>query len=205
MQLAFAKPYQCEELVAAAPLQAGLDAATSIPLPTPRYTRRGGTSSKTSSKSASSSEGGSNGSSSSSSSGSSEGASTSSSSRGEGSGTRVRSWSAREAWLTPQEFAAELHSPTYAPLLGCDSWRACSTMVGAAASKLAWMLVVWLCAVLCIAQTQCNARVGAGCRVLIELVPRNCLACTCSIQEQCAVTPASMVCALRIGLCPSQR
>jgi hypothetical protein len=43
--------------------------------------------------------------------------------------TLVRSWGAHEAWLTPQEFAAQLHSSTYAPLLGCDSWRACSTMV----------------------------------------------------------------------------
>jgi hypothetical protein len=48
----------------------------------------------------------------------------------------VRSWSAREAWLTPQEFASELHSSTYAPLLGCDSWRACSNLVRGA--RLQW-------------------------------------------------------------------
>lgn len=113
-QLAFAKPYQCEDLVAAAPLQGGVDASPVLPLPTPRFTR-GGSSSKS----------GGGGSSSGGASSSSAGSSDSSSSRQ----TLVRSWSAREAWLTPQEFATELHSSTYAPLLGCDSWRACSTMV----------------------------------------------------------------------------
>jgi uncharacterized membrane protein YgcG len=118
-QLAFAKPYQCEDLVAAAPLQGGVDASPVLPLPTPRFTRRGSSSSKTGSGGSSSN----GGSSSSSSAGSSDGSSSGSRQ------TLVRSWSAREAWLTPQEFAAELHSSTYAPLLGCDSWRACSTMV----------------------------------------------------------------------------
>lgn len=106
--LAFAKPYQCEDLVTAAPLQGGLDASTPLPLPTPRFSRRGSSSSKN---------------------GSSDSRQGSSSSGSSVSETLVRSWSAREAWLTPQEFAAELHSTTYAPLLGCDSWRACSTMV----------------------------------------------------------------------------
>lgn len=41
----------------------------------------------------------------------------------------VRSWAAAEEWLSPQQFAAQLHSPPYDVLLGCDSWRACSRMV----------------------------------------------------------------------------
>lgn len=44
-------------------------------------------------------------------------------------GVRVRSWSASEQWLTPQQFIQQLHSPPYNVLLGCDSWRACSNMV----------------------------------------------------------------------------
>lgn len=42
---------------------------------------------------------------------------------------RVRSWAAREQWLTPDEFVEHLHSAPYDVLLGCDSWRACSSMV----------------------------------------------------------------------------
>jgi hypothetical protein len=114
-QLAFAKPYQCEDLVTAVPLQGGVDASP-LPLPTPRF-----------SHGSSSSKGGSNGSADHSTSSSSS--DQHSSTEGSDPQTLVRSWSAREAWLTPQEFASELHSSTYAPLLGCDSWRACSNMV----------------------------------------------------------------------------
>lgn len=44
-------------------------------------------------------------------------------------GIRVRSWTAQEQWLTPQQFVQQVHSPPYDVLLGCDSWRACSNMV----------------------------------------------------------------------------
>lgn len=111
-QLAFAKPFQCEDLVVGLPQQDGLDAPI-IPLPTLRFNNCSSKSSNASSSSSSSKSNHSN-------------SSTSDDSQGE---QLVRSWSARECWVTPQEFAEELHSSTYAPLLGCDSWRACSTMV----------------------------------------------------------------------------
>lgn len=41
----------------------------------------------------------------------------------------VRSWGAKEAWLDAQDFSTLLHSPTYAPLLGCDSWKPAGRLV----------------------------------------------------------------------------
>lgn len=143
MQLAFAKPYQCEDLVTAAPLQGGVD-TPALPLPSPRFSKRG--SSSNGSKAGGSS---SKASSSGTSSGSNDGSSSSGSGSGGGKGSGeqqqlVRSWSAREAWLTPQEFAAELHSSTYAPLLGCDSWRACSTMVSVVSVVVGFWVGFWV-------------------------------------------------------------
>ena len=36
---------------------------------------------------------------------------------------RVRSWAAREEWLPLPDFSNQLHSPPFAALLNCDSWR----------------------------------------------------------------------------------
>lgn len=36
---------------------------------------------------------------------------------------RVRAWGAREEWLSFGDFSNALHSPPYAALLNCDSWR----------------------------------------------------------------------------------
>ncbi|PRW39229.1 solute carrier family 40 member chloroplastic [Chlorella sorokiniana] len=42
---------------------------------------------------------------------------------------RVRSWGAREEWLSMSDFSNALHSSPYALLLNCDSWRPCSPLV----------------------------------------------------------------------------
>eukprot|EP00879_Flechtneria_rotunda_P021727 GHRR01022911.1.p1 GENE.GHRR01022911.1~~GHRR01022911.1.p1 ORF type:complete len:251 (+),score=99.09 GHRR01022911.1:309-1061(+) len=85
--LAFAKPYECEQLLTAAPQHAEgpLGVGISVlPLPEDNNASKE---------------------------------------------SLVRSWSAQEEWLTPQQFVAQLHSAPYHVLLGCDSWRACSSMV----------------------------------------------------------------------------
>eukprot|EP00882_Tetradesmus_deserticola_P001583 GHRQ01001708.1.p1 GENE.GHRQ01001708.1~~GHRQ01001708.1.p1 ORF type:complete len:293 (+),score=94.20 GHRQ01001708.1:147-1025(+) len=106
--LAFAKPYECERLLTAAPQAAG-----SSPQPSVRLAGR--------QRSSSSSSGGG---------GDPSPASTASSSpSSDGLCSRVRSWTAQEQWLTPQEFSELLHSSPYDVLLGCDTWRACSEMV----------------------------------------------------------------------------
>ncbi|PSC73270.1 hypothetical protein C2E20_3539 [Micractinium conductrix] len=42
---------------------------------------------------------------------------------------RVRSWAAREEWLPLPDFSNQLHSPPFAALLNCDSWRPTSPLV----------------------------------------------------------------------------
>uniref|UniRef100_A0A383VGZ6 Uncharacterized protein n=1 Tax=Tetradesmus obliquus TaxID=3088 RepID=A0A383VGZ6_TETOB len=101
--LAFAKPYECERLLTAAPQAAG-----SSPRPSSRLAGR-----RRSSSSGDDSPAGTE----------------SSSPISDGCSSRVRSWAAQEQWLTPAEFSELLHSPPYDVLLGCDTWRACSEMV----------------------------------------------------------------------------
>eukprot|EP00878_Enallax_costatus_P047507 GHUV01058300.1.p2 GENE.GHUV01058300.1~~GHUV01058300.1.p2 ORF type:complete len:151 (-),score=44.79 GHUV01058300.1:22-411(-) len=113
--MAFAKPYNCEQLPAAAVQQH--DSSLQHPQ---QQRQRAGLSSNPSGTIASPSAP------------ANTSESESKSESGVESGQiRVRSWSAREQWLTPQEFAEQVHSPPYDVLLGCDSWRACSSMVSA--------------------------------------------------------------------------
>ncbi|KAF6261300.1 hypothetical protein COO60DRAFT_1625392 [Scenedesmus sp. NREL 46B-D3] len=101
--LAFAKPYECERLLTAAPQAAGSSPRPSVRLAGRRRSSGG--------------------------SGDDTPASTDSSPSSDGLSSRVRSWAAQEQWLTPQEFSELLHSSPYDVLLGCDTWRACSEMV----------------------------------------------------------------------------
>jgi hypothetical protein len=117
--LAFAKPYECERLLTAAPQAAG-----SSPRPSSRLAGR-----RRSSSSSGSGDG-------------SPSSTESSSPSSDGLCSRVRSWAAQEQWLTPQEFSELLHSPPYDVLLGCDTWRACSEMVSTAAAYTARCLLV---------------------------------------------------------------